>query len=170
MIRAILACDARGGIACHGIMPWPRNQLDLQHFKSLTQGHTVVMGRRTWEAPDMPTPLPNRTNIVVTKDTEYQAEGATVLHGDLTESLTILAKSNTVYVIGGAELVVSLLDNISILHLTRVSGNYDCDTFLPLDRIKDQFVCIDRVIVDSLTVFETYLARKLHDLPIQTKL
>ncbi len=170
MLRAILACDALGGIARNGVMPWPHNRQDLQHFKQLTSGNTVVMGRRTWEAPDMPTPLPKRTNIVVTRDPAYQAEGATVLSGDLTESLTNLAKSNTVYVIGGAELVISLLDNISILHLTRLSGNYDCDTFLPLDRIHDQFMCIDRVTVDPLTVFETYLARKLHDLSIQTKL
>lgn len=170
MLRAILACDALGGIARNGVMPWPHNRQDLQHFKQLTSGHTVVMGRRTWEAPDMPTPLPKRTNIVVTRDPSYSAEGATVIHTDTTDHLTNLAKSNTVYVIGGAELVVSLLDHISILHLTRISGNYDCDTFLPLDRIQAQFMCIDRVTVDSMTVFETYLARKLHDLPVQTEL
>lgn len=168
MIKAILACDGQGGIAKSGVMPWPRNKQDLQHFKELTSGSTVVMGRRTWEAKDMPTPLPGRTNIVVTRDLEYVAVGALIISDNLDQRLTELAESNTIFVIGGADLFVRLIDQISILHLTRITGNYDCDTFLPLDLIVEKFSRIDRVAVDKMTIFETYFARKLHDLSFTT--
>lgn len=160
MIHAILACDGQGGIAKNGVMPWPRNIVDLQRFKHLTSGEVVVMGRRTWEATDMPSPLPGRTNIVVTRDPDYKAEGATIIHQDLHENLTKLSDKHKVYVIGGAQLFKDLIDEIDILHLTRISGHYDCDTFMPLDDINEKFERIDRVQVDRATTFETYLKRK----------
>jgi dihydrofolate reductase len=64
MIRAILACDRDFGIAKNGQMPWPKNTDDLKWFRSMTAGSCVVMGRKTWES-DMPKPLPNRVNAVV---------------------------------------------------------------------------------------------------------
>lgn len=169
MIKAILACDSQGGIAKNGILPWPRNMTDLKHFKLLTSGSTVVMGRRTWEAPDMPTPLPGRRNVVVTSNLSYNAVGAEILSGNLPLGLTNLAQSNTVFVIGGASLFVEVIDEIQILHLSRIIGQYDCDTFLPLDLIGERFEMIDRVDVDKTTRFETYFARKLNDLSIESK-
>jgi len=160
MIKAILACDGQGGIARKGVMPWPRNMEDLRHFKHLTSGNTVVMGRRTWESKDMPSPLPGRTNIVVTRDPDYQADGATVIHDNINETLTNLAKDNNVFLIGGAELIKDTIDLIEVFHLSRISGHYECDTFLPLDLIKDKFECIDKVQIDPMTTFETYLKRK----------
>lgn len=159
MIRAIFACDSQGGISKNGVMPWPRNQSDLQHFRSLTTGSVVVMGRNTWEAVDMPSPLPKRTNIVVTTNQNYNATGATVISQNIPEYLTSLSKSNTVFVIGGANLFTQLIDQIQVLHLTRISGNYDCDTFLPLDQIQEKFLCVDRYQVNNLTAFETHIAK-----------
>tara|TARA_R110000851_G_scaffold12905_3_gene44447 strand:+ start:5157 stop:5672 length:516 start_codon:yes stop_codon:yes gene_type:complete len=168
MIKAILACDASGGIAKDGIMPWPRNMADLKHFKQLTNNTTVVMGRRTWEATDMPTPLPNRHNVVVTNDASYQAVGADIISEHLSDSLTKLAHTSTVFVIGGAGLFTQLIDDIHILHLTRLTSDYDCDTFLPMDKIAEQFELIDSVEVDAETRFETYFAKRLNDLQIAT--
>lgn len=168
MIRAILACDGQGGIARNGVMPWPRNKTDLRHFQKLTSGCTVVMGKRTWEAEDMPTPLPNRNNVVVTSEIGYDAPGATVSN-DIKADLTNLTKDNTVFVIGGANLFVQLIDEIDILYLTRITGHYDCDTFLPLATIDEKFECIDNVDIDKMTRYETYLARKLNDIPLRTK-
>jgi dihydrofolate reductase len=168
MIRAIVACDALGGIAKDGIMPWPHNMADLKHFKQLTTDAIVVMGRKTWEAPDMPSPLPNRTNVVVTRNTDYQLNEASVLSDNISLRLTSLAQTNKVFVIGGAALFEQVIDDISILHLTRVAGDHDCDTFLPMDKIAAQFVLIDSVEIDRTTKFEIYLTRKLHDLSIGT--
>lgn len=168
MIRAILACDNQGGISKDGTMPWPRNAADLAHFKKTTTGAMVVMGRKTWEAADMPSPLPNRTNIVVTRNTEFQLNEAHVISDNVTSRLTSLAKSNTVFVIGGATLVNQLMDQIEVFHLTRITGDYNCDTFIDLDALEEHFVKLDSVEIDKMTRFETYIARKLHVLSIPT--
>ena len=159
MIKAILACDASGGIAKDGIMPWPRNMADLRHFKQLTTDEIVVMGRKTWEAPDMPSPLPNRTNIVVTRNTEFQTNGADVICDNVIEQLTSLAKNSTICVIGGAVLFEQLIDIIDVLHLSRITGHYECDTFLPMAKISEQFDILDRVVIDNMTQFETHIGR-----------
>ena len=160
MIHAILACDSNGGIARNGAMPWPRNKTDLAHFKKLTQGSTVVMGRKTWMASDMPSPLPNRQNVVVTTDKTAVFEGADTISGSLKTLLTSLAKNSKVFVIGGAQLIEDTFDTIDIFHLTRIAGNYDCDTFISLDMISDRFELIDTVNIDNLTTFETYIAKE----------
>ena len=160
MIKAILACDAVGGVGKDGKLPWPANKKDLSHFKKVTDGHTVVMGSATWNS-DMPTPLPNRNNVVVTRNPDFEAPGAEILTGDIKEGLTKLAQSNTVFVIGGAKLFSSVIDDISILYLTRIAGNYDCDTFIDLGVLEKEFVRTSSVEVDDKTTIETYFARNL---------
>lgn len=169
MIKAILACDALGGIGKSGDMPWPTNKKDLAHFKKITNGHTVVMGSATWNS-GMPKPLPNRRNVVVTRNPNFEAPGAEILTGDIKQGLTKLAESNTVFVIGGAILFRELIDEISIFHLTRIAGNFYCDTFLPMEEIESKFELIESVEVSTSTKFETYFSRKLYDLSIQTSL
>ncbi len=159
MIQAILACDGQGGIARNGVMPWPRNELDLRHFRDLTRGAVVVMGRGTWEATDMPSPLPGRTNIVVTRDPEYAAPGATILTDNLEEHLTNLAHKHTLFIIGGADLFARLIDSIDVFHLTRIAGDYDCDTFLPLEQIAQRFEVVETVTLDKNTEVEKHVAR-----------
>jgi dihydrofolate reductase len=169
MIRAILACDSQGGIGRLNDLPWPHNKKDLAHFKKLTTGATVVMGRTTWEST-MPTPLPNRRNIVVTRNQQYDAPGAEIMTGDIRSGLTKLAESNTVFVIGGADLLNGLFDDISVFHLTRIAGNYDCDTFLPLRKLRSQFIKLDSVQIDTSTTIETHIARRIYDFPIPAKI
>ncbi len=168
MIKAIMACDSQGGVGRDGNLPWPHNKKDLMHFKELTSGHTVVMGSGTWNS-GMPKPLPNRRNVVVSRNPEFEVQGGELLTGDISQGLTNLSGSNTVFVIGGAILFRELINEISILHLTRIAGSYDCDAFISLDEIASKFEIIDRVEVDSMTTFETYFARKLHDISIDTK-
>jgi len=169
MIRAILAVDSLGGIGRNNTLPWPNNKADLQHFKDITKGHTVVMGRGTWESDGMPHPLPGRKNIVVTSNPDYDASGATILSQDVSQVLTELGKHNTVFIIGGVGLIMSCLDIINVFHLTRISGSYGCDTVLDMSKIYDRFERIDSVEIDRMTKFETYLARRLYDFSIPTK-
>lgn len=160
MIKAILACDGAGGISKAGIMPWPRNKVDLARFSQVTKHHTIVMGRSTWEAKDMPNPLPNRHSIVITSDANYIANGADIISTKISESLLILAQTNSVIIIGGANLISQLWDIIDIFYLTRIAGNYDCDTFIPLDLINTRFELLERIKVDRMTTFETYFNKE----------
>jgi dihydrofolate reductase len=170
MIKAILACDSQGGVGKDNNLPWPPNAKDLKHFKQITSGHTVVMGSKTWMS-SMPTPLPNRKNVVVTRNPNFEAKGATLLTNNISQGLTTLAQSSIVFVIGGANLFAEVINDISFLHLTRIAGNYDCDTFIDLDVLYKTFVKIDSVEIDNMTKIETYVARNLlHDIYLSTNI
>ena len=107
---------------------------DLRRFKALTEGHPVVMGRKTWESlPGKFRPLPARTNIVVTRQADYMAPGATVV--DSLESALAAAASapgaDEIFVIGGGELYAAALPLASRLYLTLVDSDVPGDAFFP---------------------------------------
>ncbi len=80
MIKIIVAVASNGVIGKENDLPW-NIPTDLKHFKTITSGHSVLMGRKCWESiPEKYRPLPNRNNIVLTRDTNYVAKGATVEH------------------------------------------------------------------------------------------
>lgn len=146
MIKAILACDDDWGIGKAGDLPWPRNSADLKWFKQMTTGHTVVMGRKTWDSLPVK-PLPNRKNIVVSSN---RVEGADITIGNIngpvrfsTIVIPMLQPVGDIWIIGGATLIGSCMDTIDEFWLSHVSGNYDCDVFLPRDLIMSQFVQSD---------------------------
>lgn len=143
MIKAILACDENGGVSKNGKMPWPHNSTDLKWFKQNTAGQVVVMGSTTWKAPDMPRPLPKRVNVVATNNA-LDNEGANLyISGDLCENLLALEKEYpnlTVWVIGGPDIVRQSMKVIDVFYLSRIPGNYDCDTHLSLADIESQYV------------------------------
>lgn len=168
MIKAILACDSKGGIAQNGVMPWPKNKADLAHFSQLTKGHTVIMGRKTWEATDMPSPLPGRQNIVVTRNAGYTAPGACVVTSDIVDYINNTAQHSTVFIIGGASLFKQLIPHITILYLTRIAGDWNCDTRISLNDIEENFQLVEQIKLNQATTFECHFARTLHDLSINT--
>ena len=79
MIKAIFAVDYWGGMGFSGSLPWPHHREDLQYFKEQTDNNVVVMGRRTWDDPKMPKPLPNRTHVIITRQKNYHPEGCIVV-------------------------------------------------------------------------------------------
>jgi dihydrofolate reductase len=143
-INAILACDEEGGVSKDGTMPWPHNSTDLQWFKENTAGHVVVMGSTTWNASDMPKPLPKRINILVTsKVSKYSNCGAdSIIQGDLNTHLKALKNTYPglkIWIIGGPDIIKQTLESIDQFYLSRIPGKYNCDTFLPLDEIESTF-------------------------------
>lgn len=142
MIKAILACDDAGGVSKGGTLPWPNNSTDLKWFKDNTAGHVVVMGSTTWEDPHMPRPLPNRVNVLVTSRPSHHNQANHYINGDLTLSVPRIAEKYPgliTWVIGGPKVIEQTLDVIDEFYISRIPGEYDCDTFLPLDKIEDQF-------------------------------
>lgn len=140
MIRAILACDEDWGIGKSGTLPWPHNSADLKWFKENTNGGVVVMGKATWDSLPI-RPLPNRNNIVVTSSTDdYDSGGYHYMKFDtaMTE-LVNMNRLQNIWIIGGAKLVEGLLPIIDEFYLSRISGKFDCDTFLPVSLIEETF-------------------------------
>lgn len=107
---------------------------DLKRFKALTLGHPIIMGRKTFESivAMLGKPLPGRTNIVLTRDTQYAPAGATVAH-TLDEAITVATQEHPteIHIGGGAELYRQALPLVSRLHVTYVDDNPPGDTFFP---------------------------------------
>jgi len=144
MIKAILACDDTGGVSKNGTLPWPHNTTDLQWFKNSTAGHVVVMGSTTWEDPHMPRPLPNRQNILVTTRMSNYINPCpdAYITGDLNIHLKALAEQNPgliIWVIGGPNIIEQSLGVIDEFYLSRIPGDFDCDTHLPIRKIDSLF-------------------------------
>lgn len=142
MIKAILACDDTGGVSKNGTLPWPHNSTDLKWFKSNTAGHIVIMGSTTWEDPHMPRPLPKRTNILATTRKEDYPGADDYISGNLAEEIKEIADATpglVTWIIGGPNIIEQTLDIIDEFYLSRIPGNYNCDTYLPLHKIEDQF-------------------------------
>ena len=111
-------------------LPW-HLPADLRHFRELTMGHAVIMGRKTWESlPDKFRPLPGRQNIVVTRNPDYAAPGAQIVHS-LDDALKT-ARGSEAFVIGGAELYRSAMRLADRLQLTEIDADYAGDTWFPV--------------------------------------
>ena len=104
---------------------------DLKRFKSLTMGHPVVMGRRTWES--LPKrPLPGRRNIVFTQNPDYVAEGAEVVHSVNGLFAALKDCDDEVFIMGGAAIYELLLPYTNRLYVTRIYRDFDGDVFFPV--------------------------------------
>ncbi len=125
----VVAMAADRAIGLNGTMPWHLSE-DLRLFKRLTMGHPVLMGRKTWESLGKWKPLPGRQNIVLTRDTSYQAEGALVISSPAQLAQTELQDAE-VMVIGGAQIYALMLPQLSALHVSEVQGAFDADTYFP---------------------------------------
>jgi dihydrofolate reductase len=124
----LLAAVARNGVIGRaGRLPWHLPE-DLNHFKHLTLGHPIIMGRRTWES--LPGPLPSRDNIVVTRTAGYDAPGAAVARS-LAAALALCAGEPVVFVIGGEQLFAESLPLAAGLVLTEIDRDYEGDTLFP---------------------------------------
>jgi len=125
----IAAVAANGVIGAAGGLPW-RLPEDMKHFRALTVEHAVIMGRKTWESlPANFRPLPRRTNIVVSRDPDYRAAGATVV-ASLPAAIAA-AGDGDVFVIGGAELYALALPHAARLELTEIASSYAGDAYFP---------------------------------------
>ncbi|MFY9326793.1 MAG: dihydrofolate reductase [Georgfuchsia sp.] len=127
LLTLIAAVARNGTIGRDNTLPW-RLPEDLKHFKALTIGHPIVMGRKTWES--LGRPLPGRLNIVVTRDTAYHAEGATVVNS-LQDALHLVIDAEELFVIGGAEIYRLALPLADRLQLTELDADFDGDTHFP---------------------------------------
>ena len=128
MIRSLVVAMARNRvIGRDNALPW-RLPADLAHFKKVTMGHPIVMGRRTYES--IGKPLPGRKNIVVTRNRAFQAPGCTVVQS-LEDAWKAAGDAEEVCVIGGTSLFEEALPIADVIHLTQVEAVVEGDTYFP---------------------------------------
>ena len=127
MIVSLIAAAAENGVIGNkGMLPWHLPD-DLKHFKDLTKGHAVIMGRKTFES--IGRPLPDRQNIVITRNKDFRVDGAEIV-SSFEESLK-KAKGEEVFVIGGGEIYRESMAKADKIYLTRVFAPVDGDAFFP---------------------------------------
>jgi dihydrofolate reductase len=132
LVSLIVAAAANGVIGCDNQMPWHLPE-DLAHFKRLTLGHPVVMGRKTYESilAALGKPLPGRTNIVVTRQAGFAAPGC-IVAASLDAALAAAARAaEEIFVIGGAEIYRLALERADRVYLTRIDAAFDGDATFP---------------------------------------
>jgi len=129
-IIIIVAASTNNVIGKDGDLPWNLPS-DLKMFKEVTTDHVVVMGRKCWESiPEKYRPLPNRTNIVLSRNPDYKADGAEV-RSDLQNSLEeFMYDGKDIFVIGGAEIYKEAFQYANKLYMTRVVAEIEGDTYL----------------------------------------
>jgi dihydrofolate reductase len=125
---SLIAAMARNRvIGLHNRLPW-RLPADMKRFRELTTGHAIIMGRKTFDS--LARPLPNRTNIVVTRDPEYRPNGATVVHS-IEEAIASVGSDREAFVIGGEQIYRQTLPVADRLYLTIVDSDFDGDAWFP---------------------------------------
>jgi dihydrofolate reductase len=126
-IYLIAAVASNGIIGVDGKLPWHLPE-DLRHFKKMTLGHPIIMGRKTWES--LGKALPGRRNIVVSSQPGYEAPGAAVA-SSLASALALCAGEEEVFVIGGYRLFVDSLPIATGIDLTEIQRDFEGDTYFP---------------------------------------
>ena len=134
-ISAIAAMSENRVIGDDNQLPW-HLPADLKHFKTITSGHPILMGRKTHES--IGRPLPNRTNIVITRNHAYHAAGCLVVKSidEAIEEAKALQKDE-IFIIGGAEVYKQLLPHIECIYLTIVQEIFEGDAFFPELNLKE---------------------------------
>ena len=125
-LTLIVATERHNGIGINNNLPW-RLPEDLAFFKRTTTGHPILMGRKTFES--IGRPLPNRRNIVITRNPDWQHEGVETA-GSLQQAAD-LAGDGEVFVIGGAQIYADALPLASRLIVTEIDADFACDAFFP---------------------------------------
>jgi len=129
-INLIYARAANGVIGQNNAMPWHLPE-DLAHFKRLTQGWPVIMGRKTWDSlPTRFRPLPGRTNVVITRQPDWTGSGAQTA-ASLADALAQCSTSEEVWVIGGAQIYAQAEPLAQRIEVTEIARDFDGDAFAP---------------------------------------
>lgn len=133
-VNAILAHDKKYGIGKNGNLPWPRNDADMKWFRDCTNGHIVVMGRKTWESIGSKK-LPNRINIVVSRS-KIDGNPDSVYYGDMSKLILMLKRDYPdlkTWIIGGADIYKQILHLCDNIYVTEFAGDYHCDVTVPMN-------------------------------------
>lgn len=128
----MIAAMARNNcIGVDGDLPWDIPE-DMAHFRRVTKGKPVIMGRKTWESlPEAVRPLPGRTNIIITRQTDYTVPDGVLVFSDMQEAIQTQSTAEEIMIIGGAQIYAMGMPFADRLYITHVDRDVDGDTFFP---------------------------------------
>ena len=127
-ILSVIAAMAKNRvIGIDNTLPWHLPE-DLRHFKTLTMGHHIVMGRKTYES--IGKPLPGRVTVIVTRDADYCAEGCVIAHS-LDDAIAACGDDTEIFFVGGAQFYAQVLPRAQRLYLTEIQADYAGDAYFP---------------------------------------
>lgn len=132
-VSLIVAIDSKNGMGKNGDIPWHLSS-DLKRFKILTSGHTIIMGRKTWDSLPRK-PLPDRRNLIITRNSDLTVPAEVSINNSLEEAL-LEAKEyeqEEIFIIGGAQIFRQAIEMgvVDKIYLTKVEGDFHCDTIFP---------------------------------------
>jgi dihydrofolate reductase len=135
---------------------------DFKRFKSLTTGHYIIMGRKTFES--FPKPLPNRTHVIITRQKDYSVENCIVVDS-LKKAFAVCPENEETYIIGGGEIYKQSIDFADKLEITKVFHSFEADTFFPeIDPLKWELISEEFHTKDEKHAydfcFQTYVSKQ----------
>jgi dihydrofolate reductase len=139
MINAIVAVDKTQGIGYNNQLPWPRLTEDMKWFRTITKNSVVIMGSNTWKSLNC-IPLPNRINIVLTR--QNKCSGADHTFNDPGNAIAFCQSEyfdSEIFIIGGSAVYTSFKPFIYRYYITEIEESFNCDTFFDLDFVKKHF-------------------------------
>jgi dihydrofolate reductase len=151
MISILVAFDQQGTMGKNNRLPW-RLPEDLAYVKKLTMGHTLVMGRKTYES--MGKPLPGRNNVVLTRNRDFKADGCSVVY---TIEDALKSDDDEIFIFGGAEVYKLALPYTDRMYITEIEENFYGDTFFPeVDWSNWELVSKEKGIKDDKNPYDYY--------------
>ena len=155
MFNIILAIDENYGIGKNNSLPWYCSR-DLKHFKNLTIGNIIIVGRKTWQSMPQEKILKNR-NVIVISSSPEKLKGVYVcssLQSALNSAYENRFKSQEILVVGGASIYKDALqhEDLNCIHITYIHGKYDCDTFVNMYHYLSKFKKTETQIYEDCTI------------------
>jgi len=126
-LSIIVAMARNRTIGVNNTLPWQCSE-DLKHFKALTMGHHIIMGRKTYDS--IGKPLPGRITVVVTHDRNLKIEGCLIAHS-LQEAISVCANDPQIFIVGGADIYMQSLQLADMLHITEIQQDVEGDAYFP---------------------------------------
>lgn len=143
-VSIIVASTVYGGIGFNGSLPWPTLTEDMAWFRKHTLNQIVIMGRKTWDDPKMPKPLPKRINCVLTHG-QIDCDGVKIVSGEIANVVSTLKNEfvgKNIFIIGGKTLFENALPIVDNIYYTLVHQDYQCDVSIDINAMLYGFSCI----------------------------
>ncbi|WP_369899853.1 dihydrofolate reductase [Bacillus manliponensis] len=157
MISLLVAMDKNRVIGKDNDLPW-HLPADLAYFKKVTMGHHIIMGRKTFES--IGRPLPGRTNVIITRNTDYKVEGCQVIHSIDDVKKMSEETNEELFVIGGAEIFKEVLSFANRLYITKIEEEFEGDTFFPeVSESEWEEVFVEQGVMDDKNPYTYYFCR-----------